>query len=736
MSTFYIFLALLFLTGTTKAERNCFLVDSETIQCNYVPANISETISRVKIVDFIHHNDCIEIDSSYFAAEGWRHVTYLEISNFEKYENAVNFTAETFSPMKMLNELSINLPNVNLSPDTFISLDSVRTLNVKDCFRLSLNDLLHTLNGTDKLRGLNRLIMSRLNEYHPPNIIDERFGYILQQKKLTYLDMSCTEITELHLDVLKYLGYLRYLNVSGATIGKSFKLNFNVSYLKNVDLDVSHAILPQNVRPPPGKFVISNAQLKTSSFKSFAYTYFAQANTYNVSSIILHFTTIWLNNVTLIVDKPIIVLLRRLICKNNNLKWFDLKIDFSKPWAATALEEVDISHNGMQFVNPIGRKFAPNLKIINLSFNQLHEMSKNNLTLFESLFHSLLRLQVISLSNNGLITIPVNIFKDNFDLKTIDLSENNLEQVTFSLSHLRKLELLDLQGNVIHILSQESLYRLNSIPQVRRQDISVLLNNNPISCSECKARDFIQWLITSDLINVQFKYLTCKAENGHLSSVNYQTLKNVQGICDRVKTIIISCVSGLVAIATIILVVVLTIRYRRRQSILKKRRRVVQMLENGRQQYEFAVFLVYNIYDEDFVHTHVLTKLNKHLQNTTGIDRDMVCTEDRFRPGTCILNEVYNCFQRVSVIVAVVSDHFYRDDSFCRFELDLACRLGKPVVLMFKECIDGRITPGPVRHLYSAEASIQWTVENGQYMLQNTWENVARSILDLIDPQN
>jgi hypothetical protein len=233
-------------------------------------------------------------------------------------------------------------------------------------------------------------------------------------------------------------------------------------------------------------------------------------------------------------------------------------------------------------------------------------------------------------------------------------------------------------------------------------------------------------------VKVYPEKLTCVTENGHHSKVNENTLQRVQDICNRPTKIAVSSVSGVVALAVVTCIVLLVIRYKKRTMRLRRRNRIVQLLENGENHYEFAAFLSYSSADADFVTENVLRQLNDHLQLKTGIERGLVCTGDQhLRPGFYVLNETRLCFERVSTIVIVVSNNFC-NSSYCCNEFNLAFESGKPMLLMFKESVDEQNMPDVMRQIYRRKTRILWTFENGEYILRTKWDNIASSILDLI----
>jgi internalin A len=139
------------------------------------------------------------------------------------------------------------------------------------------------------------------------------------------------------------------------------------------------------------------------------------------------------------------------------LKYLDIKI-LSGTYTADMITHFDLADNELEFLHPSLTALAPNIEKLDLSKNQLVKMVQKHKVLFEQLFISLRNLKRINLSSNDLSTIPTKMFTGNHNLQFIDLSWNQLEQVTFTLSHLVNLKVLLLQNNKIKdfdVLSNE-----------------------------------------------------------------------------------------------------------------------------------------------------------------------------------------------------------------------------------------------------------------------------------------
>ena len=102
---------------------------------------------------------------------------------------------------------------------------------------------------------------------------------------------------------------------------------------------------------------------------------------------------------------------------------------------------LDYSRNYISYIHPLFFKHA-NLTHLNLSINYLgNQLSSENST---KLLHGQIYLVNLSLASNGIFTLPSSFFDSMPRLHQVDLSDNNIEKLTFGLRILRQLRVLNL----------------------------------------------------------------------------------------------------------------------------------------------------------------------------------------------------------------------------------------------------------------------------------------------------
>ena len=96
-----------------------------------------------------------------------------------------------------------------------------------------------------------------------------------------------------------------------------------------------------------------------------------------------------------------------------------------------------------------------NLSDLDLSGNFLDRFFRNEYS--KNLLKNQKYIQKISLARNKISNIPDAIFEDTINLRHIDLSYNDLENLHFIRESLRKIAVLNLTGNYIHTLSKREM---------------------------------------------------------------------------------------------------------------------------------------------------------------------------------------------------------------------------------------------------------------------------------------
>ena len=151
------------------------------------------------------------------------------------------------------------------------------------------------------------------------------------------------------------------------------------------------------------------------------------------------------------------------------------------------------------------------------------------------MFHHNQDLSYLDLSNNNLKNLPPNIFEFSRKLQNINLNHNQFSQLLFNIKHLNSLKTIDLRWNQIQsfTFSEKFLFQLHSLA-IKQNNISLLLRNNPLTCS-CAERRYLEMLSHPKISIPGWSdgSLKCLYENGTSLSIKAaSTMLNVQCMTD------------------------------------------------------------------------------------------------------------------------------------------------------------------------------------------------------------
>ncbi|XP_060571583.1 protein artichoke-like [Ruditapes philippinarum] len=713
-------------------RKYCVRMDYTSFKCNYIPTDIPNGVSSVRLWNFKGPNLNFTINNTFFRTYNWKKVKKLELSyNVSEPFSHFNFTSACFVGLHSLEELHMHiLPWIIMNSNVFLGLEKLSLLDLDSCKRFPLTDLIPCLNGMTKLPRLQHLILSKLNSLWDPIDIDTRFTNALKDKNISSLDLSSTVISNINFTALSLdMNKLKILNISHSSISNTI-LIFTTK-LKQLNIDSFDASFSTLFRFIPSASLV-NITKNISDLPR--WNFFLAPKVVNYSNIFLGIGYIRIINSTIIVDKPVQWQSREIILSKNHLKYLDIKI-LSDTYTFDMITRFDLAENELEFLHPSLTASVPNIEKLDLSKNQLFKMVQGHKLLFSQLLLSLRHLKRINLSSNDLSTIPTKMFIKSHNLQFIDLSWNQMEQVTFTLSHLEKLKVLLLQNNKIKDFDVLSMRNIDSvianISYMTHNKLSVYLEYNPLSCSKCETEAFINWLLSTKYVIIPLSHLACSDDNGSFRAIDQVTYKYVQGICRR--RIIIISTSAAIGVMVLVALVTIVAVYRYRKKVQRKANRIelINKLHNGEGQYEFVVFLSYSN-DEVFVKDYLYRNLDENLKQMTRIDRDLICTSDtHVDGGHRVIGENGQCIERCSALIAVVSENYLIDPNCC-LDLDSAGISQTPIVIFTNEATGEALFTQRTLKPFRKRPRVTWKIENNQYKMNTTFEDLYLLLLDII----
>ena len=148
---------------------------------------------------------------------------------------------------------------------------------------------------------------------------------------------------------------------------------------------------------------------------------------------------------------------------------------------------LDYSDNFISYIHSLFFKRA-NLTFLNISNNFLgHQLRREDskYLLFEQKF-----LNILDLSANGIPSLPHDFFYPFVRLEILDLSNNDIEDITFSLKHLQGLQQLNLRNNRLKTFTHKTMSELDSIATGH---LMIDIRENVLLCS-CDSLNFLTWM--------------------------------------------------------------------------------------------------------------------------------------------------------------------------------------------------------------------------------------------------
>ena len=119
------------------------------------------------------------------------------------------------------------------------------------------------------------------------------------------------------------------------------------------------------------------------------------------------------------------------------------------------------------------------------------------------------------------------------------------------------------------------------------------------------------------------------------------------------------------------------------------------------------------------------------LRATCGTDRDIICSDRNFRPAFPIADEIIRCLDDSAVFIAIMSLNYCQRD-FCKFEIQRAFQMEKPIILIFIEEVPENEMTLVIREVFRNYTRVKFVSEDGiNYRLEPNWEQVCKAVVEL-----
>lgn len=411
----------------------------------------------------------------------------------------------------------------------------------------------------------------------------------------------------------------------------------------------------------------------------------------------------------------------------NKIKWFNMTVNLHEV-TKKSLKELNLSFNEMEYMSLNVLRPSVNLKILDLSHNNLGIMEQSNQYDFEILFSTQYKLEALYISHNNLIHIPYYTFRNNTMLRSLDISFNQIETLSFGVDNLIHLEQLFAEHNRIQTISSD--FRTITKWLFSNVTKSVKLQGNSFQCTCTKeSRSIIEWLSSEQFID-RTTPLYCDLD-GRQADIRTAAVGDTKQYCtlQDLKTIAAFGLPTLFLVSIIIIIVsVLLVRKQRRDRAFKM---VVSQIENGTFPMKFISFLSFSSDDMELVMTRIYPKLSICLSEMLHSQKQHVCVGDRhFRPGFSLRCELMKCIEESSVFIAVVSDIFC-EKPWCVEEFKEAYEQNKPIIIVLLGHVDKNAMHPFIKRIFNKNVHASWIPDADGGHLEPNWNLFCKSVIEL-----
>ena len=346
----------------------------------------------------------------------------------------------------------------------------------------------------------------------------------------------------------------------------------------------------------------------------------------------------------------------------------------------TQIQTINLNNNGLQYINSSFFSHCNWSSLINLHLtnNQLGRTEgdvqpRNNNTL--GFLKPATNLEYLDLARNLIQNeSELSALQGLVKLKVIDLSNNRLNNFSFSLKNMTGLLRVNLSNNNIRCLSMSTTLQFNKLQKLRTNSdtIEVDLSGNLLSCT-CGCFDFFKWMKITKVVLTNLKKYKCEFNNGTkitLDSLPY-IVAALESLCFGTKWLKIYISLEILNYFLITITCLLCRARRTIKRLLNVYLRLSALEEQKNIQketkYVFSAFVSCDHRDAKyFVHRKLLPNLE------TKESKLIFCIAQRnFLVGATIIDNIIRAISKSRKVIFVVSQYFLKS-KWCQEELLIA----------------------------------------------------------------
>ena len=277
----------------------------------------------------------------------------------------------------------------------------------------------------------------------------------------------------------------------------------------------------------------------------------------------------------------------------------------------------------------------------------------------------------LELSQNGIDSLHSDVFRNLYQLRFLNLSNNQIQHVDNAFENLTSLEQVDISYND---LTQVPMLLISVLERNMKMNSSIKgvinITGNPFQCS-CTLMSEITRVQMSEVkvisLNSTQDKLNCILQNGTRIPFS-EVRKQLESIC-HVNELTPVVFLTFVYPFSLILITLSTFGYKYRWRVKLAWYTVLHLLYNKEQErtdFRFDAFISYCSHDEDWVRKKLVANLEK--EN----NKYKLCLHYRhFIPGRCITDNITAAVQKSRKTVLVVTKKYLKS-GWCDFETRFA----------------------------------------------------------------
>ena len=193
------------------------------------------------------------------------------------------------------------------------------------------------------------------------------------------------------------------------------------------------------------------------------------------------------------------------------------------------LRTLQLKHTNIIFFYMVTFNHAENLQDIDLSDNNLEQMTAEQLS---DMFTKPLNIRKLNLSSCNIVALKTNFLRQFPRLTYLDLSYNKLSHLSLNLSLLTSFDylIIDLSFNQISIISNSFIESAQHVNQFR--NITLKINDNQFQCN-CDTITFLRWFLNTNIKIENKENILCTYHGLDTVIINLVNINSLEFQCTQ-----------------------------------------------------------------------------------------------------------------------------------------------------------------------------------------------------------